>query len=270
MSQFSNIFVFGKSGAGKQSFIDILSEKKGLGYTPLSTGDLFRSAINYVKAKVPENIGKKRGSNKLASDKAILNQLKIHAPNLDQQKALIGVKARYYVNAGLYAPLSLADSLFGNIFTKGQCKGFVVDGYPRCIGSTEYLLETMKKYNVNPSRNLLIYVHNEDKIIMERALGRRMCPKCKTVCHMKTKPPMDGKFCAKCLGNVPVVQRSDDTKEGVLTRLAEFKSKTLPAIELLARRGHLPICTVSGNVSPFTQENLRRELFTKMLNVVEF
>lgn len=269
MSQFLNVFVFGKSGAGKQGFIDVLSEKNGLGYTPLSTGDLFRAAIGYVKARVPEDICKDKGG-KLAPDKAILKRLREHAPDLDQQRALAGVKARYYVNAGLYAPASMADALFGDIFVRGKCKGFVVDGYPRRMGSTEYLLKTMRNHSVDPSRNLLVYVHNEDKIILERALGRRVCPKCKTVYHMEAKPPVKGEFCAKCWGNVRVVQRSDDTKEGVLTRLEEFRTKTLPAIEALARVGHLPVCTVSGNIKPFTQENLRRELFTRMLDVVEF
>lgn len=269
MAQFLNVFVFGKSGAGKQGYIDVFSDKKGLGYTPLSTGDLFRSAISYVKGRVPEDLCKKEGT-KLASDKEILNRLKAHAPDMDPQRALAGAKARYYVNAGLYAPASMADTLFGNVFVKGGCKGFVVDGYPRLMGSTQYLLQTMKKHSVDPSKNLLVYVHNEDNIIMERALGRRMCPKCRTVYHMKAKPPLQGKYCAKCSGNVPVVQRSDDTREGVLRRLEEFRTKTLPAIETLARRGHLPICTVSGNVHPFTQESLRRELFTKMLDVVEF
>ena len=269
MSKFLNVFVFGKSGAGKQGYIDVLSDKRGLGYTPLSTGDLFRSAISYVKGRVPEDLCTDEG-NKLASDKDILKRLAAHAPDLDLQRALAGAKARYYVNAGLYAPAAMADTLFGNVFVRGGCKGFVVDGYPRLVGSTQFLLQTMKKNRVDPSKNLLVYVHNEDKIIMERALGRRVCPRCRTVYHMKARPPLYGKYCTKCPGKVPVVQRPDDTKEGVLRRLEEFRTKTLPAVQTLARLGHLPVCTVSGNVRPFTQESLRKELFTEMLNVVEF
>ena len=267
MPQFSNIFVFGKSGAGKQGFIDVLSDK-ALGYKPLATGGLFRKAVSYVQGRISEGLGKK--GKKLVSDAEILSQLKACAPELDPQRALLGVKARYYVNAGLYAPSSVADALFGQVFERGLCKGFVVDGYPRCLGSTAYVLRAMRAHHVDPAQSLLVYVHNEDRIIMERALGRRVCPQCKAVYHVVTRPPARGAFCTRCGGNVRVVQRPDDTREGVATRLSEFRAKTLPAIEALARLGHIPVCRVSGNLKPFTQDNLKKELFAQMLKAVEF
>ena len=65
--------------------------------------------------------------------------------------------------------------------------------------------------------------------MIDRIVGRRVCPNCKAGYHVKyQKPQVDG-ICDKC--GEKLVQRKDDTEETVKNRLDVYSKQTKPLLE---------------------------------------
>ena len=103
----------------------------------------------------------------------------------------------------------------------------------------------------------MVLVDNEDAAIVQRTVGRRICPSCKKVFHLDHKPPREGKFCTVC--GTEVVQRSDDTEEKIWSRLREFHDKVIPTMEYLEGL-EIPLAVVPGNLPVFTEEAVRESV----------
>lgn len=253
-----NIVVAGKSGAGKQPRIDVLVESYGL--TQLSTGNIFREYLGHY-AKIRESVTADGlwSESGFAPDSKILGALKpaADAKGVAAEAALLGFKAAQYVDRGRFVPDSITNDLLAAAFRKAGGKGLVLDGYPRTPEQSGFLLSLLRE--TGTKIDLVLIVDNDDDAIVKRTVGRRICPNkaCGKVFHLEFKPPTaDGK-CTAC--GTAVVHRSDDTEEKIRTRLAEFQSKALPAIERLVGAG-IKSATVAGNLPVFTDEAVRQSV----------
>jgi adenylate kinase len=250
---YENILVMGKSGAGKQPRIDVLVEEYGL--KQLSTGDIFRHYLGLIK-KMGLEISEadlRDDDGSLASDERIREMLAPYTESTEgMAELLLGVKARYYVNSGLFVPDELVNDLMDDAFGKMGHRGAVLDGYPRTLGQAHYLLELVAEADTR--LDLVMLVDNEDELIVKRTIGRRICKTCGKVFHIEYKPPKDGRLCSAC--GAEVVQRSDDTEDKIWNRLREFHDKVEPTLEFLEKQG-IPIAVVSGNLPVFTDEAVR-------------
>lgn len=252
-----NIVVAGRSGAGKQPRIDVLVRELGL--VQLSTGNIFREfATAFDSSGFKGDIGVfyDPGKGSFLPDPAIGAALVKELPSLkDARPVVLGLKAKYFMNRGLFVPDTITNELFSEYFSRVGYKGQVLDGYPRTPEQARFLLDLCREKG---SRlDMVVEVENEDELIVERTMGRRICKSCGKVYHIKFKPSKDGRTCDKCGG--PLIQRSDDTEERIRTRLKEYYDKVVPAVELLRRSG-VPVVKVPGNVEPFTEENVRRSV----------
>jgi len=261
-----NVLVMGKSGAGKQPRIDVLVDEFGL--EQISTGDMFRHYIGLV-----------RGSGFQPDLDAVWNENEDRFIDDDDIKAMIrkqrqdpvgelndlvlGIKAKYFVESGKYVPDKITNSLFESFFARSDHRGRVIDGYPRTLGQAKYLLDLAGEKGF--SIDLGILVDHRDDLILKRLLGRRICPKCKKVFHVKFKPPRQGKYCIRC--GTEVVLRSDDTEEKIRERLKEFHEKTAPAIEYLKKNG-LQVVVVPGHLDNFTLENVRKSVMSRVEKIL--
>ena len=256
-STFDNILVMGKSGAGKQPRVDVFESDFGL--KQLSTGHIFRSFMKIVNKTVYEGDINQFYNTKLQSfisDAEIKNVLGSKIDDSVMDDFILGLKAEFYIKNGYYVPDELTNKIFGSCYTKHNYKGLILDGYPRTMTQAEFLLDLA---NGNGTKlNAIILVENEDDVIINRTVGRRICPNCSAVFHVKFKPPKNGKFCTKC--GTEVITRSDDTKEKLQTRLKEFDEKTMPAINYLAGRG-IPLLKVNGNLPVFTEEAVKEDIY---------
>ena len=255
-SNFENILVMGKSGAGKQPRIDVFTADFGM--KQLSTGNIFRSFM-----KIFNEAGYEGDINQFFDDKknGFIPDDKIKTilgSSIDDSMIddfLLGLKAHYYVSNGLYVPDSLTNMLFESYFSRSGYKGMVLDGYPRTIAQAEYLLKLTAEKGTKI--DAIVLVENEDDAIITRTMGRRICPSCGGVFHLEFKPPKEGKFCTKC--GTEVILRSDDTEEKLRTRLQEFQDKTMPTIGFLSRKG-VPVVKAEGNLPVFTEEAVKKSL----------
>ncbi|MGA1872870.1 MAG: adenylate kinase family protein [Thermoplasmatota archaeon] len=256
-----NIIVTGKSGAGKQPRIDVLINEFGL--TQLSTGNIFRE---YVGAFDGSGF---RGdlevyyddiNDTFVKDEVIEAAIKEQLPDLDDiRPVFLGLKAKYFMNSGRFVPNSSTNELFAEYFSKGGYKGFVLDGYPRTPDQADFLLDICKANGTKI--DLVVLVNNADKLIIERTMGRRICPSCKKVYHIEFKPSRDNVHCDEC--GSELIQRADDTAEKIQMRLAEFYDKVIPTLDILEKEG-IPVVTVEGNLEVFTEENVRRSVMEQI------
>lgn len=250
----TNVIVTGKSGAGKQPRIDILKEEFNL--EQLSTGDIFRKYLgifnNYGYTK-PLTDFWDDSKNTFIPDGEIAKKIAI-----DDKDIILGLKAKYFVDQGLFVPDSITNALFEAAFSQKDFKKQILDGYPRTRDQAVFLLDLIKKHD--STIDFIVLVDNTDDRIIKRTVQRRICPKCGKVYHLTYKPPKDGK-CEDC--NVEVIQRSDDTEEKIKSRLNEFQEKAVPAINYLKENG-IPVITVPGHLETFTTENVRKSVMDQV------
>ncbi|QBG48920.1 hypothetical protein EGM51_16485 [Verrucomicrobia bacterium S94] len=122
------------------------------------------------------------------------------------------------------------------------------------------MIELIRRENVRLDAILL--VENEDELIINRTLGRRICKSCGELFHMEFRPPPDERK-NECLKQCNIVQRSDDNVESLRKRLAEFREKTLPAIEYLKAAG-IPFFAVPGNLPDYSPERVENSVLEIM------
>jgi adenylate kinase len=255
----TNIIVTGKSGAGKQPRIDVLLYEFGL--EQLSTGNIFRHFLkcfnDYSYANPLDQFWQEKEQS-FVSDETIASEI-----GTEDVDIILGLKAKYFVEKGLFGPDNIVNALFESSFAKTSFKNQVLDGYPRTIDQSRFLMDLLNKHD--SSVDFILWVDNTDERIIRRTTNRRICPTCGKVYHLIYKPPKAGK-CETC--GVPVIQRSDDTEEKIRSRLQEFYKKTVPAIEYLTKKG-IPYAKVPGHLEEFTEEAVKNSVMEAISSIYE-
>ncbi len=253
--ELTNVIVTGKSGAGKQPRIDVLLDEYDM--EQLSTGDIFRAYLKkFDEYDYDGDLSKFWNDKKerFIENKKISDEL-----GTENKDIILGLKAKYFVDRGLFVPDRITNALFESYFGKKRYENQVLDGYPRTIDQSKFLLDLIEEKNTEI--DFILWVKNTDEKIIERTTKRRICPECGKVYHLKYDPPKEGKYCKEC--DTEVIQRSDDTEEKIRSRLNEFKDKTLSALEYLEENG-LKIAEVPGHLEEFTPENVRKSVLEEV------
>lgn len=138
-------------------------------------------------------------------------------------KTPLGLKVKSYLDQGKLGPDRLIVQIIKERIAKPDCKnGYILDGFPRTMAQA-YELEKITQVD------LVLNIVVDPDALLERAVGRRVCPKDGAVYHIKYNPPVKvpGK-CDKC-GSV-LKQREDDKEETVRERLRVYREQTEPLI----------------------------------------
>ena len=119
----------------------------------------------------------------------------------------------------------------------------IFDGVPRNVEQAEL----MKKYGINV--DLVIELTISEKVAIERALDRIVCPVCsRTYTKSNFKPPIHQGVCDIC--DVELIQRPDDNPETVSERMQVYREKTLPVIDWYRSDG-VPIKSITSEIDSF-------------------
>ncbi len=143
----------------------------------------------------------------------------------------LGKKAQSYMDAGALVP----DDLIVEMMTKAireASAGYVLDGFPRTVNQAEVLEKSLAAQKTGI--DMVIDLRVSDDVVLERITGRRSCPKCGTVYHVKNMPPKVPGVCDR--DGTPLVQRSDDTEEVVRNRLQTYYRQTAPVVDYYKAR----------------------------------
>jgi adenylate kinase len=202
------LILLGAPGVGKGTQAELLTER--LGACHLSTGDVFRAA------------GKR--------------------PDCDQSPAMKA--ALEYMRRGELVPDS---TVWEMVRERSECircgGGFILDGFPRTLGQAESLRELMENENLSLSAVVNYELPVEE--IVQRLSGRRTCENCKSVFHVKERPPKIEAVCDRCGGRL--FQREDDRPDAITVRLEAYDRSTAPLIQFYKNLGLLLPIAAKGS-----------------------
>lgn len=149
-------------------------------------------------------------------------------------KTALGIEAKKNIDKGMLVPDSITISLVKERLSQSDCKkGFLLDGFPRTIAQAQALDEILKELNIK--LDAVINIDVDFNVLVDRIIGRRVCPKCGASFHIVNQPPKKEGICDAC--GATLVQRKDDTKETVVTRLDVYTNQTKPLLDYYNKQG---------------------------------
>lgn len=160
-------------------------------------------------------------------------------------KTELGKKVTDIMNAGQLVPDEIVTEILSQRIKRDDCKnGYILDGYPRNLSQAEGLSAIIGEVD----RVVLIDV--DDDIIIERMSGRRGCPKCGQMYHIKYNSPKKDGICDEC--GSELIQRKDDTEETVKNRLKVYHDTTAPIVDFYDKKGLLLKVSGVGDIDEIT------------------
>lgn len=165
----------------------------------------------------------------------------------------LGLEAKSYMDQGKLVPDAVVIGLVREKLADPSCaNGFVLDGFPRTVPQAEELGKTLASKGFALDRVLNFQVSRED--VVRRLSGRRSCPKCQATFHVDFAMPKVAGICDRC--GEPLVQRSDDQRDAIETRLKVYDEQTAPLVRYYDERRLLSPVDASGTVDVVFQHLL--------------
>ena len=157
----------------------------------------------------------------------------------------LGKKAKSYMDRGELVPDEVVNEIVVDRLKKDDVqKGFLLDGFPRTVNQAVALDAALEAMGQKLDRVINIVV--DKNLLVERAVGRRVCPKCGRTYHVVNQPPkVEGKCDAD---GEKLIQRDDDTEETVKTRIGVYEKQTSPLIDYYKAQGLLLDVDGSGAI----------------------
>ena len=149
----------------------------------------------------------------------------------------MGLKAKAYIDSGRLVPDDVVIGIIKERLAQADCQnGFILDGFPRTIPQAQALDD------MNFAVDAALSLEVEDREIVKRMSGRRVCEKCGASYHIELKKPTKDGVCDTCGG--ALVIRKDDEPDTVLDRLDIYHKQTEPLKSYYDTQGKL--ITVQG------------------------
>ena len=148
----------------------------------------------------------------------------------------LGLKAKSYMDAGGLVPDEVTIGIVAERLAQPDCtKGFLLDGFPRTLAQGNALGDILDRLGMKLDG--VINIEVDEKILIPRLTGRRVCRKCGASYHMIFNAPKQEGVCGQCGGEL--YQRSDDTVETAQNRLDVYNQQTEPLIAFYTDKGLL-------------------------------
>jgi len=139
----------------------------------------------------------------------------------------LGKKAQSYMDAGQLVPDQIIVEMMIDAIEETPAAGFVLDGFPRTVNQAIELDRALSRsgHEIDAIINLQV----RDEVVLERMTGRRSCPKCGAVYHIKNLKPRVDEICDN--DGTKLVQRPDDEPQVVANRLKTYHRQTEPVVD---------------------------------------
>lgn len=163
----------------------------------------------------------------------------------------VGIEAKKYIDKGMLVPDSVTNALVKERLSQADCKkGFLLDGFPRNIPQAEALDQIFKDLNIK--LDAVINIDVDFSVLVDRVVGRRVCPKCGASYHITNlKPKKDG-ICDVC--GSELIQRKDDTEETIKTRLDVYSNQTKPLLDYYKKQNLVKTINGVGDVNAIFED----------------
>ena len=144
-----------------------------------------------------------------------------------RNQTTLGLEAKAHMDQGRLVPDSVVIGLVREkLADPSHANGFILDGFPRTVPQAEALAKVLAERDLRLDHVINFRVPREE--IVKRLSGRRSCPKCQATYHVEFAPSKRGDLCERC--GEALVQRSDDQREAIETRLRVYEDQTAPLI----------------------------------------
>jgi len=139
----------------------------------------------------------------------------------------LGKKASSFMDSGALVPDQIIIEMMIDEIKKAPIAGFILDGFPRTVNQAIELDKALARceQEIDTILNLQI----DDQVVAERMTGRRSCPKCGAVYHIKNLKPKVDEICNN--DGTKLIQRPDDSSEVVANRLKTYHRQTKPVLD---------------------------------------
>jgi adenylate kinase len=163
----------------------------------------------------------------------------------------LGKEAKGHMDSGGLVPDGLVISLLLERIERPDCRGgFILDGFPRTVAQAEALHDALaaKGRPIDAVVNFEIDL----ALLVERLVGRRVCPKGHGEWHVRFNPPRTEGRCDVC--GEALIQREDDQEERIRTRMETYRRDTEPLIGFYSGRGLLRSIDALGPLDEVTAQ----------------
>jgi adenylate kinase len=146
----------------------------------------------------------------------------------------LGRKAKSYMDQGRLVPDDVINAMVEARLKQDDCaRGYLLDGFPRTLVQAQ-ALDAIGQRTGRPVEAVLALAVPL-AVLQERITGRRICPKCGAIYHIKNHPSRVEGICDEC--GSTLVQRPDDTLEKLTARMEEYDNLTKPVIAYYQKQG---------------------------------
>ncbi|MDH4225145.1 MAG: adenylate kinase [Deltaproteobacteria bacterium] len=162
-----------------------------------------------------------------------------------KEKTAAGIEAAEYMQVGKLVPDSLVIALITRRLEQDDGKnGFILDGFPRTVAQAKALEPELKKRGT-PVDVVLNFEIDLDRLV-ERLMGRRICPNGHGEYHIQFNPPKREGRCDVC--NEALIHRDDDHEDKIITRMKAYQDQTAPLIQFYEKMGTLMSVQAEGEL----------------------
>lgn len=165
-----------------------------------------------------------------------------------KEQTELGKLADKYISKGHLVPDEVTIDLVKNRLQEDDVKnGIILDGFPRTVVQAEALDKILEEQNRKV--DMVINLTTPKEEIIERIVNRRICsnPECKAIYNLILNPPKEEGICDKC--GSKLIQRDDDNRETVESRLKNYFEVTSPLVEYYTKKGNLRTEEVSKAIN---------------------
>ncbi len=153
-----------------------------------------------------------------------------------QRGSALGGKVAGTMDTGGLVPDEIIVEVILNRLKEGRdSAGFLLDGFPRTRAQAESLDKAAEA--IGRRMDLVVSLEVPDQPIVDRITGRRSCPSCGRIYHVRSLPPVKPGICDD--DGSALAHRSDDTEEVVQQRLSAYHEQTEPLKAFYRKQGLL-------------------------------
>ena len=146
----------------------------------------------------------------------------------------LGKEAKSYMDAGKLVPDEVIIAMVEQRLLEPDCqKGYLLDGFPRTLVQAEAFGAIANK--IGKPVESVIALDVDFDVLADRITGRRICPKCGAIFHIRNHAPKVEGICDEC--GAELQQRKDDTVEKLRQRMDEYENSTKPVIDYYEKQG---------------------------------
>ena len=168
-----------------------------------------------------------------------------------QSHTKLAARIKRIIDAGKLVPDEIVEEVIRRRLDEHDWNyGFVLDGFPRNRPQAEFFLES---YDIDA----VILIDIPDEVVFQRIQARRLCSRCGLDYNLIHHRPAVENRCDVCGGLLEI--RSDDRREAIQARLADYHAQTRPVVDLF--RSKELVMEVDGTVKA---EDLHEEICARL------